>query len=62
MRVTSQPLSSVVSSLATAPNVALTPHVGARTYESVERQAIMAVENMLRVLHGQPPHAQANSL
>ena len=25
----------------------LTPHVGARTYESVERQAIMAVENML---------------
>jgi D-3-phosphoglycerate dehydrogenase len=40
----------------------LTPHVGSRTYESVERQAIMAVENMLRVLHGQAPHAQANTL
>src|SRR5215510_6532520 len=48
--------------LLTAPNVVLTPHVGSRTYESVERQAIMAVENMLCVLHGQPPHAQANSL
>src|SRR4030095_4098677 len=33
--------------LLTAPNVVLTPHVGSRTYESVERQAIMAVENML---------------
>jgi D-3-phosphoglycerate dehydrogenase / 2-oxoglutarate reductase len=48
--------------LLTAPNVVLTPHVGSRTYESVERQAIMAVENMLRVLHGQSPHAQANTL
>ena len=37
-------------------------HVGSRTYESVERSALMAVENMLRVLHGQPPHAQANTL
>src|SRR5215831_10254 len=45
-----------------APHVVLTPHVGSRTYESVERQAIMAVENLLRILHGQPPHAQANSL
>jgi len=48
--------------LLTAPNVVLTPHVGSRTYESVERQAVMAVENMLRVLHGQTPHAQANAL
>jgi D-3-phosphoglycerate dehydrogenase len=48
--------------LLTAPNVVLTPHVGSRTYESVERQAVMAVENMLRVLSGQPPHAQANTL
>ena len=48
--------------LLTAPNVVLTPHVGSRTYQSVERQAVMAVENMLRVLHGQPPHAQANAL
>jgi len=29
--------------LLTAPNVVLTPHVGSRTYESVERQALMAV-------------------
>jgi D-isomer specific 2-hydroxyacid dehydrogenase, NAD binding domain len=48
--------------LLTAPNVVLTPHVGSRTYESVERQAVMAVENMLRVLSGQTPHAQANTL
>ena len=46
----------------TAPHVVLTPHVWSRTYESVERQAVMAVENMLRVLPGQAPHAQANTL
>ena len=45
-----------------APNVVLTPHTGSRTYESVERQALMAAENMLRVLGGQAPHAQANKL
>ena len=45
-----------------APNVVLTPHTGSRTYESVERQAIMAAENMIRVLGGQAPHAQANKL
>jgi D-3-phosphoglycerate dehydrogenase len=48
--------------LLTASNVVLTPHVGSRTYESVERQAVIAVENLLRVLQGQPPHAQANTL
>jgi D-3-phosphoglycerate dehydrogenase / 2-oxoglutarate reductase len=45
-----------------APNVVLTPHTGSRTYESVERQALMAAENMIRVLSGQAPHAQANKL
>lgn len=45
-----------------APNVVLTPHTGSRTYESVERQALMAAENMIRVLGGQAPHAQANKL
>jgi D-3-phosphoglycerate dehydrogenase len=45
-----------------APNVVLTPHVASRTYESVERQATMAAENLIRVLAGQPPHAQANKL
>jgi len=33
------------SPLLTAPNVVLTPHMGSRTYESVERQAVTAVEN-----------------
>jgi D-3-phosphoglycerate dehydrogenase len=46
--------------LLSAPNVVFTPHTGSRTYESVERQAMMAAENMIRVLTGQAPHAQAN--
>jgi D-3-phosphoglycerate dehydrogenase len=45
-----------------APNVVLTPHVASRTYESVERQATMAAENLIRVLGGQAPIAQANKL
>jgi len=45
-----------------AANVALTPHVASGTYESVERQATMAAENMIRVLRGEAPHAQANKL
>jgi D-3-phosphoglycerate dehydrogenase len=40
--------------------VVFTPHTGSRTYESVERQAMMAAENMIRVLKGEAPHAQAN--
>jgi D-3-phosphoglycerate dehydrogenase len=40
--------------LLAAPNVVLTPHVGSRTIESVERQAMMAVENLLRGLRGEP--------
>ena len=47
--------------LLSAPNVVFTPHTGSRTYESVERQALMAAENMIRVLGGQAPHAQANT-
>lgn len=45
--------------LLSAPNVVLTPHVGSRTFESVERQASMAAENLIRVLAGQPALAQA---
>lgn len=48
--------------LLSAPNAVLTPHVGSRTYESVERQAAMAAENLIRVLRGEPPLAQANKL
>ncbi len=40
-------------------NILLTPHIAARTYESVERQAVMATENLLRVLRGEQPLARA---
>lgn len=42
-------------------NIIVTPHVGSRTFESVERQALMSTENLLRVLRGEKPLAQANS-
>jgi phosphoglycerate dehydrogenase-like enzyme len=42
------------------PNVVLTPHIGSRTFESVQRQATCAVENLTRFLAGQAPIAQAN--
>jgi len=41
-------------------NVILTPHIGSRTYESVVRQATMAVRNLVAVLKGERPLAQAN--
>jgi D-3-phosphoglycerate dehydrogenase len=44
------------------PNVLLTPHIGSRTYESVQRQATCAVENLTRFLAGQTPIAQANAV
>jgi D-3-phosphoglycerate dehydrogenase len=31
-------------------NVIITPHVGSRTFESVERQGTMAVENLLKLI------------
>jgi D-3-phosphoglycerate dehydrogenase len=48
--------------LLNAPNCLITPHIGSRTYESVQRQAGMATENLIRVLNGEEPVAQANSL
>ena len=42
------------------PNVILTPHIGSRTPESVQRQASCAVENLTRYLAGKKPIAQAN--
>lgn len=42
-------------------NIIVTPHIGSRTFESVERQAIMSTENLLRVLKGEKPLAQANN-
>jgi len=44
------------------PNVAFTPHIGSRTYESVGRQAKMATENLIRALRGEKPLAQANDV
>ncbi|MEI7552630.1 MAG: phosphoglycerate dehydrogenase [Verrucomicrobiota bacterium] len=43
------------------PNCLVTPHIGSRTHESVQRQATCAVENLTRFLAGQKPHAQANT-
>ncbi|MSR64623.1 MAG: 3-phosphoglycerate dehydrogenase [Verrucomicrobiae bacterium] len=43
-------------------NAVLTPHIGSRTYESVARQAKMAVENLINVLNGKPALAQANKI
>ncbi len=43
-------------------NILVTPHIASRTYESVERQAVMATENLLRVLKGEKPLAQANAI
>ncbi len=43
-------------------NAVITPHIGSRTYESVVRQAGMAVDNLIAVLRGEAPRAQANKI
>jgi len=48
--------------LLSAKNTVFTPHIGSRTYESVLRQATMAVRNLIAVLAGEKPPAQANQL
>jgi len=42
------------------PNCLVTPHVGSRTHESVQRQALAAVTNLIRAMRGEPPLAQVN--
>ncbi len=42
------------------PNVVITPHVGSRTAESVQRQATKAVQNLINVAAGDAPLAQVN--
>lgn len=42
------------------PNVVITPHIGSRTHESVQRQATCAVENLTLFLSGRTPIARAN--
>jgi D-3-phosphoglycerate dehydrogenase / 2-oxoglutarate reductase len=44
------------------PNVIITPHIGSRTHESVQRQASCAVENLTLFLAGKTPIAQANQV
>jgi D-3-phosphoglycerate dehydrogenase len=43
-----------------AKNCVITPHIASRTYESVQRQAGMAVDNLLLALKGEKPLAQVN--
>ena len=42
------------------PNCIVTPHVGSRTHESVQRQALAAVTNLINAMHGEKPLAQIN--
>lgn len=46
--------------LLSAPNCVITSHVGSRTYESVERQAMRATLNLVNFLKGDPDFIQAN--
>jgi D-3-phosphoglycerate dehydrogenase len=41
-------------------NIVVTPHVGSRTFESVERQALRAVQNIVEFLNGGKDYIQAN--
>jgi D-3-phosphoglycerate dehydrogenase / 2-oxoglutarate reductase len=41
-------------------NIIVTPHVGSRTFESVERQAMRAVNNLVNFLKGHKDFIQAN--
>jgi D-3-phosphoglycerate dehydrogenase len=43
------------SALLRAPNVIVTPHVAAQTAEAIDRMGSMAVDDVLRVLDGEPP-------
>jgi len=38
--------------LLNTPNVIITPHIGSRTWQSVERQGLLAVNNMINMLKG----------
>jgi D-3-phosphoglycerate dehydrogenase len=42
------------------PNVIVTPHIGSRTHESVQRQALAALQNLALALRGEKPLAQVN--
>jgi D-3-phosphoglycerate dehydrogenase len=42
-------------------NIIVTPHVGSRTYESVQRQGLRAAMNLVNFLNGDKDYIQANS-
>jgi D-3-phosphoglycerate dehydrogenase len=39
--------------LLSAPNCVITPHIGSRTYESVPRQAMKSLTNLINALKGE---------
>ncbi len=41
-------------------NILITPHIGSRTFESVERQAMRATLNIVNYLNGEKDYIQAN--
>lgn len=41
-------------------NIIITPHIGSRTYESVERQGLRAARNIVNFLRGDPDVIRAN--
>jgi D-3-phosphoglycerate dehydrogenase len=41
-------------------NVIITPHVGSRTFESVQRQGLRAANNLVNFLNGDKDYIQAN--
>ncbi|HEX3357904.1 MAG TPA: phosphoglycerate dehydrogenase [Tepidisphaeraceae bacterium] len=43
-------------------NIIVTPHVGSRTFESVERQAMRATLNIVNFLNGDKDYIQANQI
>ena len=45
-----------------AKNCIITPHVGSRTFESVQRQAGMATQNLVNLLKGEKALAQVNDV
>ena len=45
-----------------AKNCIITPHVGSRTFESVQRQAFMATQNLVNLLKGEKALAQVNDV
>ena len=41
-------------------NIIVTPHVGSRTIESVQRQGLRAANNLVNFLRGERDYVQAN--